>query len=216
MAHVIYRITNTVTSRVYIGLTQQAKVTRYVDTKAHGPVPVRFAEHLGGLLRRDHYNAYMQADYDKHGYKSFVFEVLETLPESITELQARQVERDYMKGQDTELYNIRSHRREPQKNRGFNRAEVMKRVRAGEAGKVIAAELGLSPATVSLVKKSSGECSATRNSYADRVRAALADPVVHQSPKRRGKMNLTHTASKHGIPVAAFKYWNAVIKQEKQ
>lgn len=216
MAYAIYKITNTRTQRVYIGLTQHTKTQRIVNTEAFGPLQVRLAEHLGGFRRRDHFNPFMQQDFEQYGHESFRFEVLEVTDPTVGELEARELERRYIKSQDAELYNIRSHRREPLKNRGMNRVEIMKRVRAGEPGKAIALDMGVSPAAVSLIRKASGESRERRNNYEQRVRTALADPVIHMTKTRAGQLNLNGTAKKHGIPRTAFRHWMNVIQKEQQ
>jgi group I intron endonuclease len=70
----IYRITNQINGRFYIGSTCQFKV--------------RWATHRRELLKGDHYNAFLQNDFNKCGADAFVVEVLEVIPDRDSRLCA--------------------------------------------------------------------------------------------------------------------------------
>ena len=61
----IYKITNTVNGKVYIG---QAK-----------NLNTRFANHLYRIKRKEHHNEYLQRAFDKHGETNFIYEIVEEI-----------------------------------------------------------------------------------------------------------------------------------------
>lgn len=70
----IYRITNQINGRFYIGSTCQFKV--------------RWATHRRELLKGDHCNVFLQNDFNKCGADAFVVEVLEVIPDRDSRLCA--------------------------------------------------------------------------------------------------------------------------------
>ena len=70
----IYRITNQINGRFYIGSTCQFKV--------------RWATHRRELLKGNHCNAFLQNDFNKCGADAFVVEVLEVIPDRDSRLWA--------------------------------------------------------------------------------------------------------------------------------
>jgi group I intron endonuclease len=59
----IYKITNCISGKFYIGSTKRFKK--------------RQRDHFGILKRNKHHNKHLQASYNKHGRKNFLFEILE-------------------------------------------------------------------------------------------------------------------------------------------
>ena len=66
----IYKITNKINGKVYIGETLNLER--------------RWKEHLKDLALKEHCNYKLQADFNKYGYKAFEFEVLATLDNDIS------------------------------------------------------------------------------------------------------------------------------------
>lgn len=210
MTYAIYKITNKVTKHVYIGLTTLEKTIRTINTQAYGPQVHRFAEHLGGLRRQDHFNPFMQADYDAHGAGSFVFKVVEILPADMDELEALDIERAYIRGTRSPLYNIRNAKPQRFPRLSVNEAKVVKRLKRGELGKDIAEDLGVSTAAISLIKNRYG-VNTRLDQQAKKVRKvkyALRHPVYLAN----GRVNLAATARKHGFNVCTFGGWLKFIK----
>jgi len=67
MARAIYKITNTVNGKFYVGSS--------VNTRD------RFKRHKRLLKRNKHHSAYLQNAWNKHGAEAFVFHVIEIIPE---------------------------------------------------------------------------------------------------------------------------------------
>lgn len=89
----VYRITNTVTDRVYIGSA--------VD------VGHRMHQHKADLRGRKHINAYLQRSWDKHGEAMFVFEPLvECSIETRKEREQRFI--DAYIDHDLHIYNLQA------------------------------------------------------------------------------------------------------------
>jgi len=59
----IYKITNKLNGRIYIGSTKEFKI--------------RWKQHSSSLRKQKHSNKFLQADFNKSGEEAFVFEVLE-------------------------------------------------------------------------------------------------------------------------------------------
>jgi len=217
--YTIYKITNTITKRVYIGLTMTHKACTIINTRAYGSQVWRFAEHIAGLRRRDHFNPFMQADFDEHGVQSFKFKIIEVLPEYVEYLDARDIEREYMRGTKAELYNIKSYRHYTQPcEMPVSHQEILRHIKTGRTGKAIAAELGVSQASVSLIKVRSGlSKSLKRKALQDRIasfRHAMQFPVL----KDDGSMHLAKTIEKYQLPRHGFLQWRKTIqtKGDKQ
>lgn len=61
---VVYKITNIITDKVYIGSSRD--------------FPQRKKTHIEDLFNKRHHNRYLQKDFDKLGITSFVFEIIKT------------------------------------------------------------------------------------------------------------------------------------------
>ena len=62
----IYKITNLISNKIYIGSTTTS-------------FKRRFKEHLSALKRGDHPNSHMQRAFNLDGENSFIFEVIEVV-----------------------------------------------------------------------------------------------------------------------------------------
>ena len=78
----IYKITCTADGKFYIGSSVNLKRRHY--------------EHFHKLQTNAHANKHMQSAYDKHGPETFVFEIIEVLPETIEHKEALIVEQKYL------------------------------------------------------------------------------------------------------------------------
>ena len=61
----VYKITNKINGRIYIGSAKEFKR--------------RYNQHRIGLIKKKHSNKFLQADFDKCGEDAFVFEVIEVV-----------------------------------------------------------------------------------------------------------------------------------------
>lgn len=84
----VYKITNLITGRYYIGSSYHCEERR--------------KEHFQGLRNGTHVNAYMLHSFQKHGKENFKFEIIHELPED----QARDKEQWYIDNFYDEMYNI--------------------------------------------------------------------------------------------------------------
>lgn len=92
----IYAIVNTVTGRAYIGLTQAS-------------FAVRWGQHRYQLLRGNHHNPALQAEWYQYGSDAFVFRVIEIIdPEQDTETFLNR-ERYYIAQEAQPVYNSLPH-----------------------------------------------------------------------------------------------------------
>jgi len=78
----IYKITNKVNGRIYVGSAKLFKV--------------RWSQHTSSLRNQKHSNKFLQADYNKSGEEAFVFEVIE-VTEGKTKEERLLVEEEYIK-----------------------------------------------------------------------------------------------------------------------
>jgi group I intron endonuclease len=78
----IYKITCTANGKFYIGSSVNLRRRHY--------------EHFHKLQTNAHANKHMQSAYNKHGSETFIFEILEVLPETIEHKQALIIEQKYL------------------------------------------------------------------------------------------------------------------------
>lgn len=72
----IYKITNTINNKVYIGQSKK------LDKRYNG--------HLYRIKRKEHHNEHLQRSFDKHGEDKFVYEILEEVKDlSILDLREK-------------------------------------------------------------------------------------------------------------------------------
>lgn len=71
----IYKITNTINEKVYVGQSKNLNT--------------RFTNHLYRINRGEHHNEYLQRSFDKHGEDKFVYEILEEI-EDLSILDSRE------------------------------------------------------------------------------------------------------------------------------
>jgi group I intron endonuclease len=93
----IYKITNIINNKLYIGQTTR-------------PLSKRISEYKKSLLYNENfYNEYLQNSFKKYGFENFKFEVIDTAS-SIQELNAKEIQYiSYYKSNDKEIgYNIES------------------------------------------------------------------------------------------------------------
>lgn len=89
----IYKIINTVNDRIYVGSAKHFKS--------------RYYQHLTSLRKGTHHNKFLQADFNKCGEASFVFEVLETVEgNQFDRLLAEQAHIDKIYDNQRSCYNI--------------------------------------------------------------------------------------------------------------
>lgn len=84
----VYKITNIVTGRYYIGSSYHCEE--------------RWKEHLKYLRNNTHVNKHLLNSYKKHGENNFKFEILHELPED----EARNMEQWYIDNYYNEMYNL--------------------------------------------------------------------------------------------------------------
>ena len=152
MQFVVYAITNRTNGRVYVGCTAKTRFQPLHGGRFRG-LPIRFAEHLSYLMNGEHGNFKLQADWEVGNPYQFSFDVLEEL-ESDTVDDARRAERRWIKA-FPDGYNLHAPGRF---RRGPNiaeadRREIVKQLRAGHKGKLIARAFGVSRTSVSRIKR---------------------------------------------------------------
>lgn len=76
----IYKITNIINNKVYVGQTRQMNVN------------TRWRTHKLCLKKNTHKNKHLQSSYNKHGIINFVFEIIEELTENINEREQYWIE----------------------------------------------------------------------------------------------------------------------------
>jgi len=138
--NVIYKITNTVNNKVYVGQTKWFKK--------------RFGEHLKALLSNSHCNIHLQGSVNKYGKDNFIVEIIEFV-EDLKELTAReQYWVDYYKSYDEcNGYNLCKDVRNPWY--GERSEEHKCKLSLAHLGKKASAEVRkrMSQAQLGLVKK---------------------------------------------------------------
>lgn len=213
MGYAIYTITNTTSGTVYVGCTAIEKtepIGKYAEYAGH---PRRYGQHLYSLSRHEHYNERLQAEWDTHSPADFEWNVIEVLPAADLP-EARAVERQWITA-FPEVYNIKG------LNGRFGRMtplpegardEVVDRLMAGELGKDIAKDLGISEAMVSVIKKQElpwlprfpkgyvadygpGRANRRRAQY----EAAMANAVMFEHGDKAGTVNIAATARRAGM-----------------
>lgn len=91
--HTLYSITNTINNKVYIGIT--IHLSRRINT------------HLYTLKKSNHGNKYIQIDYDKYGWDSFVVDVIDTYDNKFDAARAEKYFTDYIFRKNKDIcYNI--------------------------------------------------------------------------------------------------------------
>jgi len=121
----IYLILNKITNKRYVGSS-----VNYDKRKK---------KHIHELTKNIHANRYLQSAWDKNGWHSFEFIILEVLAEKINIVEREQYWMDYFKSYDPELgYNLRP---KAENNQGMVFTEEHKRkIGLGNKGKVISEE----------------------------------------------------------------------------
>ena len=119
----VYKITNKINGRIYIGSAKEFKQ--------------RCKQHRIGLIKKKHRNKFLQADFNKCGEDSFVFEVIEVVegPQENRLL----VEQAYIKNyydQQKQCYNLARYvNKRGSKCRSYNPEQTLERFRASVKGK---------------------------------------------------------------------------------
>jgi group I intron endonuclease len=91
----IYKITNTIDGKVYIGSS--------VDVRG------RFNSHRSDLRQNKHGNSKLQRAWKKHGEEAFVFEIIEECaPGDVRDIEQRYLDELFIKSDRNEFYNLYS------------------------------------------------------------------------------------------------------------
>jgi hypothetical protein len=194
MSYHVYAITNITNGKVYVGLTNTDKL-RENQTISFGVLPERFAEHVHSLKRGDHYNDELQQAWDEGSFADFTFPIIEDLPLGTHPNAALTVEKQWIKA-FPDVYNQRG--RKPFKHAALDAAtieEIKVRLKAGQLGKDIASTLGVSTASVSLIKTKCGI-----NARQVRIAAVVANAVRRDD----GSINYRESVLKLGMPYSTF------------
>jgi group I intron endonuclease len=109
---VVYKITNTISGKIYIGSTKN-----FLNRKTH---------HLVCLRNKKHRNQYLQKAFDKYGEDKFIFEILEENIEEQKLLLREQFYLDSYKSYNREIgYNLNP---TAGSNKGFKMPESAKQI----------------------------------------------------------------------------------------
>ena len=210
----IYKLTHKRSKKVYIG---QTKKHENINTTDFGYVHERFAEHLGAMLRGDHPNKNLAAVW-RGKAADFKFEILEVVKNK----EAKATENAYIRHYAAippGVFNI--------VKRGPNsphitmevRAEILRLLGTGMYGKDVAHQLGISTASVSLVKTGNKSVRAiARSERAKLYREVLKNPTYHTKDRhggrgakpKKGNLNFLRTLINNNVGLehrSMFKTW---------
>lgn len=201
-AQVIYAMTHLPTGKVYVGQTTNDRLT-IVNTQRFGPKPGRFAEHLGYLARGDHRNINLQAVWTGND-GDFDFQVIDMVPAGV---HPREVETEWIKAFPA-VFNIRQCNRSGEKYQRITRAvedEVVALLKTGMTGQRISDTVGISPASVTIIRKRNGIARVQRSELDASFERAYTDPATYKN----GTLNIGGTLVKHDLRGhrTAFVHW---------
>ncbi len=127
MNGVIYKITNVINGKMYIGSTKNFSTRKTM--------------HLCKLRNNKHANAKLQASYNKHGEDSFVFEILETCDIfDLQKLEQMWLDNLFSSLDDNEIYNLARYACSPKGTHGKLSEQTKEKIRQKHLGKTLSEE----------------------------------------------------------------------------